>query len=65
MGVQSVDTFVQQISLGFIVATANLPSESIAMRVLVARAGSSSVKGVVRRFQDLLAKHSLPTFPPY
>ena len=60
MGMQSVDTLIQQRSLGFVMVTANLPSESIARRVLVARAGSSSVKGVVRRFQDVLAKHSLP-----
>ena len=60
MGAQSVDMLIQQRSLGYIVVTANLLPEYIARRVLVARASSSSVKGEVKRFQDILAKHSLP-----
>ena len=62
MGVQSIETYIQQWSLGFIVATANLPTESdaVAQRILAARAASYPQRGVVKQFQDLLALHNLP-----
>ena len=41
-------------------ATANLPSDSVSRRVLAARAASNPENGVVRRYQELLAKLSLP-----
>ena len=61
LGIQSIEMLIKQRSLGFIVATANLPPESVSRRVLAARAASNNAKGVVMRYhQELLTKHSLP-----
>ena len=60
MGVQSIETYIQQRSLAFIVAMANLPSDAVAQRILVARPASSPQKGVVKHYQELLALHNLP-----
>ena len=52
MGVQSIETYIQQRSLAFIVAMANLPSDAVAQRILVARPASSPQKGVVKQYQE-------------
>ena len=57
--VNSIDTSIQQKSLGFIVATANVPSDSVARRILAGRAASNPKKGVVKYLLELLAKQSL------
>ena len=58
--VQSMETYIQQRSLAFTVVIANLPSDAVARRILVARAASSQQKGVVKRYQVFLAMHNLP-----
>ena len=41
-------------------ATANLPTDAVAQKILAARAASCPQRGVVKRFQGLLALHNLP-----
>ena len=50
-------------SLGFIVATANLPVDSLARQVLVARANSPGATGVVKRYGEILEQLNLPGLP--
>ena len=64
IGIPSVEDSIKQRMLGFVVSTANLPLDSLAHRVLVARADSSvGTSGVVRRFSDLLSDLNLPELP--
>ena len=56
--IQSVEDNIKQRMLGFIVSTANLPSDP--RKILMARANSSDPKGVVKRFNEVLSALNLP-----
>ena len=63
LGVISIEDSIIQRSLGFIVATANLPVDSLARQVLVARANSPGATGVVKRYGEILEQLNLPDLP--
>ena len=48
LGISSIDDLISQRSLGFIIATANLPPDSLARQVLVDRASTPNAKGVIK-----------------
>ena len=60
LGISSIADLISQRSLGFIIATANLPSDSLARQVLVARAATPNAKGTIKRYRELLSGLSLP-----
>ena len=60
LGISSINDLISQRSLGFITATVNLPADSLARKVLVARASSPHAKGVVKRYRELLSRSNLP-----
>ena len=63
LGVISIEDNTIERSLGFIVATANLPVDSLARQVLVARANSPGATGVVKRYGEILEQLNLPDLP--
>ena len=60
LSVSSIEDIITQRTLTFIVATANLPEESLARQVLVARANSPVATGVVKRYGEILENLNLP-----
>ena len=60
MGFRSIATYIQLRSLAFVVTTTNLPIDTVAWRILTARATSNPQRGVMKCFQELLALHNLP-----
>ena len=60
LGISSINDLISQRFLGFIIATANLPPDSLARQVLVARESTPNVKGVIKRYRLLLSGLNLP-----
>ena len=46
--IQSIKDSIKQQKLGFVASTANLPADSLARKILVARARVENSKGVIR-----------------
>ena len=59
-GLDNIDTLISQRQLGFLVATANLPCDSLPRRVLHACALASPSKGVIREYEKLIVSLGLP-----
>ena len=60
LGVQDIQTLIQQRQLNFIVSVANLDPDALPRMLLCARSTSSTAKGITRHYQQVLSDFNLP-----
>ena len=60
LGVQDIQTLIQQRQLNFIVSVANLDPDALPRMLLCARSASSTAKGITRHYQQILSDFNLP-----
>ena len=60
LGVQDIQTLVQQRQLNFIVSVANLDPDALPRKILSARSTSTTAKGITRQYHQVLTNLNLP-----